>query len=128
LSDVEPIPLRPRPTSHWGSGVGTAARTQSVVHFDRREFDLLLRVYGRMVAAGEWRDYAIDFMRDRVVFCAFRRSSEFPIYRIIKDMKLARKQGAFLVVTPSGMILKRGHDLERVLRIFDKSLNIVAPA
>ncbi|BAT58672.1 hypothetical protein GJW-30_1_01199 [Variibacter gotjawalensis] len=96
------------------------------VSFDRRELSRILDLYGRMVAAGEWRDYAIDFLKDRAVFSIFRRSSEMPIYRIEKDPKLARKQGAYSVVSMTGHILKRGPELERVLRVLDKPLRVVA--
>ncbi len=84
-------------------------------------------VYGRMVARGEWRDYALDLMRDRAVFSIFRRSSEVPIYRIEKNPKLARKQGAFSVIAAGGLIMKRGHDLKRVLAVLDDRLQIVHP-
>ena len=89
------------------------------VTFDRRELDQLLRVYGRKVAEGEWRDYAIDFAKDRATFSCFRRASEMPQYRIVKDPKLARKQGAWSVLAPTGAVLKRGHELAQVLRLFD---------
>jgi hypothetical protein len=92
------------------------------VTFSRRELDRILGLYGRMVAAGEWRDYAIDFLRDRAVFSVFRRASEVPIYRIEKNPKLARRQGAYSVISVTGLILKRGHELDRVLRVLDKSL------
>ena len=92
------------------------------VAFDRRELDQILRLYGRMVAANEWRDYAIDQLPDRAVFSVFRRTSETPLFQIVKDPKLARKQGAYSVVAASGLILKRGHDLAQVLRVFDKAL------
>lgn len=84
-------------------------------------------VYGRMVARGEWRDYALDLMRDKAVFSIFRRSSEVPIYRIEKNPKLARKQGAFSVIAAGGLIMKRGHDLKRVLAVLDDRLRIVHP-
>jgi hypothetical protein len=95
------------------------------VTFERRELDQILRLYGRMVAANEWRDYAIDHMSERAVFSVFRRTSETPLYRIVKDPSLARKQGAYSVVAASGMILKRGHELARVLTVFDKTLKLV---
>lgn len=95
------------------------------ITFHRRELDAVLRVYSRMVAEGEWRDYAIDHLKDRAVFSVFRRTSEVPLYRIEKNPKLARKQGAFSIVTASGMILKRGHELEQVLRVFEKSAKLV---
>lgn len=95
------------------------------VTFDRRELDLILRLYGRMVAAGEWRDYAIDHLPDRAVFSVFRRASEVPLFQIVKNPRLARRQGAFGVVAAGGMILKRGHELARVLNVFDKALKLV---
>jgi hypothetical protein len=90
------------------------------VTFDRRELNRIFGLYGRMVASGEWRDYAIDFLKDRAVFSVFRRSAEVPIYRIEKDPKLSRKQGAYSVVSATGLILRRGHELDRVLRVLDK--------
>ncbi|MET0537581.1 MAG: DUF2794 domain-containing protein [Xanthobacteraceae bacterium] len=95
------------------------------VTFDRRELNRILGLYGRKVAAGEWRDYAIDFLKDRAVFSVFRRASEVPIYRIEKNPKLERRQGAYSVVTATGLILRRGHELERVLGAIDKSLRVV---
>jgi Protein of unknown function (DUF2794) len=100
-------------------------RMEIPVGFDRNELDQILRVYGRMVAANEWRDYAIDRLADRAVFSVFRRTSETPLFQIIKTPKLARKQGAFSVVAATGLILKRGHDLARVLNVFDKKLRLV---
>ena len=96
------------------------------VTFDRRELNRILDLYGRKVAAGEWRDYAIDFTRERAVFSVFRRASEMPIYRIEKNPRLARKQGAYSVVSVTGLILKRGPELDRVLRVLDKSFSLVA--
>jgi hypothetical protein len=104
--------------------VPAAPRNQ--VTFERRELDRILNLYGRKVVAGEWRDYAIDFLRDRAVFSIFRRASEMPIYRIEKHPRLARRQGAYSVVSVTGLILKRGHELDRVLRVLDKSLSLVA--
>ncbi|MDH6231418.1 hypothetical protein M2281_001990 [Mesorhizobium soli] len=103
-------------------------RQNALVSFDRRELDQILRVYGRMVAANEWRDYAIDHLSDRAVFSVFRRASETPLFQIVKDPKLAKKQGAFSVVAAGGLILKRGHELARVLGIFDKKLKLVHQA
>ncbi|MCP4315806.1 MAG: DUF2794 domain-containing protein [Hyphomicrobiales bacterium] len=100
-------------------------REQLPITFQRRELDALLRTYSRMVAEGEWRDYAIDHLKDRAVFSVFRRSSEVPMFRIEKDPKLARKQGTFAVVAASGLIVKRGHDLSQVLKVFDKSPKLV---
>src|SRR5687768_15581721 len=95
------------------------------VTFERRELDRLFNLYGRKVAAGEWRDYAIDFLRDRAVFSVFRRSSEVPIYRIEKNPKLARRQGAYSVISATGLIVRRGHELEPVLRAIDRKLAVV---
>ncbi len=95
------------------------------VAFERRELDLILRLYGRMVAANEWRDYAIDHLADRAVFSVYRRASEVPLFQIVKDPNLARRQGAFAVIAAGGRILKRGHELARVLGIFDAKLKLV---
>ena len=84
-----------------------------------------MAVYGRMVAAGEWRDYAIDMGREKAIFSVFRRATEFPLFRIEKNPRLARKQGAFSVVATNGLILKRGPDLKRVLGVFDSKLRLV---
>jgi hypothetical protein len=108
--------------SHGG---GTPVRTVSAlanqVTFSRRELNRILDLYGRKVAAGEWRDYAIDFLKDRAVFSVFRRSSEVPIYRIEKTPKLERRQGAYSIISATGLIVRRGHELERVLRSIDRS-------
>ena len=102
------------------SGSAGPAAEPLPVTFDQRELREILNLYGRMVAQGEWRDYAIDFLRDRAVFSIFRRAAEVPLYRIEKQPALARKQGHYSVVTPTGLILKRGQDLGRVLRVLDK--------
>ena len=109
---------------HGGGAVSVTPVNQ--VTFDRRELNRILGLYGRMVAAGEWRDYAIDFLKDKAVFSVFRRSSEVPIYRIEKNPKLARRQGAYSVVSATGLIVRRGHELDRVLRVLDKGPNLVA--
>lgn len=105
----------------WGGFSGPARRGPEV-RFERRELDQILSVYGRMVAAGEWRDYAIDFTPDAAVFSAFRRTSEVPLYRIEKRPALRTRQGQFAVIGAAGQILKRGHDLRTVLRYFDRKL------
>lgn len=92
----------------------------SPVFFERRELNRLLALYGRMVAAGEWRDYGIGSLGDACVFSVFRRASEAPLYRIEKRPALARRQGAWAVLGQGGMILRRGHELEQVLRFFEK--------
>jgi Protein of unknown function (DUF2794) len=108
------------------NAAGTAAVVlQGRVTFNRFELGRILDLYGRMVAEGEWRDYAIDFLRDRAVFSVFRRASEVPIYRIEKDPRLARKQGAYSVISATGLILRRGHELDRVLLVIDRKLALV---
>ncbi|MEO1104049.1 MAG: DUF2794 domain-containing protein, partial [Pseudomonadota bacterium] len=79
---------------------------------------------GRMVAAGEWRDYALDHGREQAVFSIYRRMGEVPMYRVVKTPKLARRQGAYAVVSAQGLVLKRGHDLEQVLKVFDKKRHL----
>jgi hypothetical protein len=91
-----------------------------VVFFERRELDRLLGLYGRMVAAGEWRDYGIDGLSEAAVFSVFRRASEAPLYRIEKRPELARRQGAWAVIGQGGLVLKRGQELDQVLKIFDR--------
>ncbi|THD57737.1 DUF2794 domain-containing protein [Phenylobacterium sp.] len=93
---------------------------QATVFFERRELNRLLSLYGRMVAAGEWRDYAIDGLSESAVFSVYRRASEAPLYRVEKRPALARRQGAWAVIGQGGMVLRRGHELEQVLRVFDK--------
>jgi hypothetical protein len=96
-----------------------------VVAFDRHELGVILGLYGRKVAAGEWRDYAIDFGRQVAVFSIYRRASEVPLYRIEKDPRLARKQGAYAVIAAGGLVMKRGEDLARVIAVLDKSVRLV---
>jgi hypothetical protein len=109
--DIDPSePLR---------GVGASTPYAPAVTFSRRELDRILGLYGRMVAAGEWRDYAIDFLKDRAVFSIFRRSAEVPIYRVEKNPRLARRQGVYSVISATGLIVRRGHELDRVLAVLD---------
>lgn len=124
--------------SEGGSGdvAGSDGATPSVIRFgrpretrevtfDRRELFEILRLYGRMVAAGEWRDYAIDHLADRAVFSVFRRSSEAPLYRIEKAPRLAARQGAYAVIDQGGRILKRGAELARVVAVLEKKPKLV---
>src|SRR5437660_423714 len=113
------------PSESKGMERGSASAIPARVTFTRRELDRILNLYGRMVAAGEWRDYAIDFLKDRAVFSVFRRSTEVPLYRIEKNPKLARKQGAYSVISATGLILRRGHELDRVLLAIDRKLQVV---
>lgn len=102
MSDAADLPSQPGP-----------------VFFDRRELDLILRVYGRMVAAAEWRDYAMVGHRDVAEFAVFRRSGDAPLYRIEKRPALRLKQGQWAVIGEGGQVLRRGRELAQVLRLFD---------
>lgn len=109
-------------------GQATPARNGAVqprIAFNRDELREILNVYGRKVAAGEWRDYAIDFTRDKAIFSVFRRTTETPLYRIEKDPRAARRQGAYCVVAGTGRVMKRGHELGRVLQVLEKELRLV---
>ena len=117
MSDLEPITF---PGAH-----SRPAPAPKLTTFDKRELMRILNLYGRMVAAGEWRDYSISFLKDRAVFSIFRRASEQPLYRIEKSPELARRQGEYAVVNSTGFVLKRGHDLGRVLLAIDKRLSVV---
>jgi hypothetical protein len=92
------------------------------VGFDREELGRILDLYGRMVAAGLWRDYAMDLGRDAAVFSAFRRATERPEYRIEKRPALRRKQGQWALVGEGGAVLKRGHELSGVLAPLERKL------
>jgi hypothetical protein len=97
------------------------------VFFERLELDRLFRFYGRMVAAGEWRDYALDALPDCALFSVYRRASEAPLYQIEKRPEEARKQGAYCVRAVDGRVLRRGHDLARVLAVLEpKRMQVVA--
>lgn len=110
MSDTIPIQL------------ARAQRAPERVFFDRRELLVILNLYGRMVQAGEWRDYAIDGLRDQAIFSVFRRASEMPVYRVIKQPSAANRQGQYAVTGSSGQILKRGRELPQVLRILESKL------
>ena len=97
-----------------------STRAPATVFFERRELDRLLGLYGMRVAAGEWRDYAIDGLAEAAVFSIFRRASEAPAYRIEKRPALARRQGQWAIIGQGGSVLKRGHELGQVLRFFDR--------
>jgi Protein of unknown function (DUF2794) len=127
LSDSEPISFSPRQagSTRPGLGITPAGSSSAETFFHRRELNQILAVYGRMVAAGEWRDYAIDMGRDKAVFSIFRRASECPLFRIEKNPRLARKQGAFSVIAATGLVLKRGHELPRVLSVLEKRFRLV---
>lgn len=104
---IEPFPRQTFPTQ---------------VHFNRQELSVIMSLYGRMVAAGEWRDYGMSSLRELAVFAVFRRTAEHPLYRIEKRPKLRHKQGQYAVVGTDGQILKRGKDLKAVLRVLERKL------
>lgn len=114
-------------SSFWGltsdsTPVRAAEQRDSGIRFDRLELTRILNTYGRMVMAGDWRDYAIDFRDDVAVFSIFRRTSEMPLYSIEKRPKLKDRQGQYSVVAAGGQVLKRGHDLPTVLRVLERKL------
>jgi Protein of unknown function (DUF2794) len=127
--DPNPPPYPPPRAGEGREGVsersGGASFFAAQVTFDRRELGRIFGLYGRKVAEGEWRDYSIDFLKDRAVFSIFRRSSEIPIYRIEKNPPLALRQGIYSVISATGLIVRRGHELDRVLRAIDRSLRLV---
>ncbi|MFA8385017.1 MAG: DUF2794 domain-containing protein [Pelagibaca sp.] len=96
--------------------------TPEQVAFHRTELNVILSIYGRMVAAGEWRDYGISTLRDVAVFSVFRRTAENPLYRIEKRPKMRNRQGQYAVIGFDGQVLKRGHDLRTVLRVLERKL------
>ena len=104
------------------SALNPARPAPDNVVFDRAELAVILGLYGRMVAAGEWRDYGMSFLRDVAVFSIFRRTAEHPIYRIEKRPRLRQRQGMYAVIGMDGQILKRGHDLKTVLRVLERKL------
>src|SRR5258705_5983084 len=111
---------------HRGEAAGVSHLSPtSCVTFDRRELNRIFGLYGRKVAEGEWRDYSIDFLKDRAVFSIFRRSSEIPIYRIEKNPPLALRQGIYSVISATGLVDRRCHELDRLLRAIDRSLRLV---
>jgi hypothetical protein len=125
LSETEPIVLPLALKAGGDASLHEALSRRGAIAFDRRELSQILDIYGRKVASGEWRDYAIDTLREKAVFSVFRRASETPLYRIEKAPKLSRRQGAYSVIAATGLILKRGSDLGRVLRALDRGLRLV---
>ncbi len=102
-----------------GGGGGPPSRQRAFVAFDRRELNTILNLYGRKVASGEWRDYAIDFLKDRALFSIYKRSSERPLYVIEKNPRLRNRQGQYMVTSQEGRVLKRGHEIDNVLRVLE---------
>ena len=114
-------------THYWGTGAESSPSRpsdtrESSIRFDRLELKRILNTYGRMVMAGEWRDYAIDFRPDAAVFSVFRRTAEIPLYSIEKRPRLKDRQGQYSVVAAGGPVLGRGHDLTVVLRVLERKL------
>lgn len=97
-------------------------RSSERISFDKRELSIILSIYGKMVAIGEWRDYGISMLRYRAVFSIFRRTSEYPIFTIEKNPKLYSKQQLYSVVGMDGRILKRGPNLKTVIQVLEKKL------
>ena len=115
-----PVPGPRRPT-------GSRQQSHPIVGFDRQELRTILNLYGRKVSAGEWRDYALDALPDCALFSVYRRASEAPLYQIEKRPEDTRKQGAFSVRAVDGRVLRRGHDLARVLAVLEpKRMQVVA--
>ncbi|BAQ46273.1 MULTISPECIES: DUF2794 domain-containing protein [Methylobacterium] len=125
MSEGETADSRSTGTASGGHVVPFPRAVPPQVSFHRDELRIILNLYGRMVAEGEWRDYTMDFNREKAVFAIHRRTSERPLYRIEKDPRLARRQGAYAVIAETGRILKRGHDLAQVLRVLEKPLRVV---
>jgi hypothetical protein len=121
MGDPEPIPYAARGADLVRFPVAAKER----ISFSRQELREIFNVYGRKVISGEWRDYALDFLKERAVFSVFRRASEMPLYVIVKDPALARRQGAYAVIAATGLVVKRGHDLRNVLRVLEKPLQLV---
>lgn len=120
VSPARIVPERDETETRQMSHVTGKRKVDPVTSFKRQELDLILRIYGRMVALGEWRDYAIDHLANRALFSVYRRTSETPLYRIVKEPRLQRRQGAFSIETSNGLVLKRGRDLGQVLKVLEK--------
>jgi len=129
MNDTEPIVqigARANATALQAAANGKLSPSSNVATaFDRQELSAILSVYGRRVAEGAWRDYAIDHGRDKAVFSIFRRSSEVPLYRIEKQPKLRHKQGLYAVIAQTGAILRRGQDIKQVLKAIDRQPKLV---
>ena len=124
LGRAEPPP--PARTAYWGTNTdgpnGKPENRDKRIRFERPELKRILNTYGRMVIAGEWRDYAIDFRDEVAVFSVFRRACEIPLYSIEKRPRMKDRQGQYSVVAAGGQVLGRGHDLTSVLRVLERKL------
>jgi hypothetical protein len=107
------------------AAIAAAPAGMAVISFDRNELREIFNLYGRKVAGGEWRDYGIDFTPQKAVFSVYRRACEYALYQIEKTPRLARKQGIYSVVTATGLVLERGHDLRLVIAALDTRLKLV---
>jgi hypothetical protein len=128
MSDTEPVEVCKRKEGLAPPIAASAAAPagMEVISFDRNELREIFTLYGRKVGAGEWRDYAIEFTPQKAVFWIYRRACEYALYRIEKTPRLARRQGAYSVVTATGLVLKCGHDLRRVIAALDTRLKLVS--
>ena len=110
------------PRQKLNSRYGGSSAVPLVVSFQKNELRVILSTYGRMVAAGEWRDYGISNLANSAIFSVFRRTSDHPLYRIEKRPDLASRQGMYVVIGTDGQVLRRGHDLTKVMRFFERKL------
>ncbi|GHA24135.1 hypothetical protein GCM10007989_19730 [Devosia pacifica] len=101
------------------------SKAPQIVSFNRTELMQILAVYGRNVASGDWRDYAMDFLKDRALFSIYARVSERPLFVVEKNPRLRNRQGQYMVFNQQGRILKRGHDLTQVLRALEPKVALV---
>jgi hypothetical protein len=128
MSDTEPAEVckRNEDLAPPVAAIAAAPAGMAFISFDRNEMREIFNLYGRKVTSGEWRDYGIDFTPQKAVFSVYRRACEYALYRIEKNPGLARKHGAYSVVTATGLVLKRGHDLRRVIAALDTRLKLVS--
>ena len=119
MAEAEPQQQSAQLLDFLSPGGPQPPRQKPYVGFDRRELNTILNLYGRKVASGEWRDYAIDFLKDRALFSIYKRTSERPLYVIEKNPKLRTRQGQYMVTSQEGRVLKRGHELDVVLRVLE---------
>jgi Protein of unknown function (DUF2794) len=125
-SQPDPARSRKMAPAQPASRTGSPPSDAGVISFNRDELQKIFNLYGRKVGDGEWRDYAIDFTPQKAVFSIYRRACEYALYRIEKYPRFARKQGAYAVITATGLILKHGHDLSHVIAALDSGLRLVS--
>jgi hypothetical protein len=122
MAEAEPQQRSAELVDFLGPSGPQPPRQKPYVGFDRLELNTILGLYGRKVAAGEWRDYAIDFLKDRALFSVYKRASERPLYVIEKNPKIRARQGQYMVLSQEGRVLKRGHELMNVLRVLELAI------